>query len=242
MSNYFTAVLGSGSLASFSLVPINKGDANVYMRVSGVEEFILRPSEKIKAMVAPNSTPLPSGTAINLLKQRTPQDDSANGYFFFDGGENNTQQNDLLSYSDLKIPRDWENTAFDLYWYHTLDTVENYGAYQSGIYCYPHNIQPGDVTISGSLLSADTMEYRLILDSINNDTDGNYGATPTDGPYAVKVEYKWPEGTNASGFSGYVYYDSTAIMVEMYIIMLPLSIIFMLLMLVLVMTNQDLNR
>lgn len=211
MSNYFTAVLGSGSVASLYLVPVNKGDANVYMRVSGVEDFVLRPSEKIKAMIAPNSAPLASGTAINLLKQRTPKDDTTNGYFFFDGGENNTQQNDSLSYSDLRVPRNWENTSFDLYWYHTLDTIEDYGSYQSGVYSYPHNLQPGDITISGSLVSANTMEYRLILDEIANDDDANYGATPNDGPYAVKVEYKWPEGTNASGFSDYIYYDDSVL-------------------------------
>lgn len=212
MANYFTAILGSGSLADFSLVPVNKGDASVYMRVSGVENFTLRPSEKIKAMIAPHSSPLSSSVATTFLKQTSPRTDTSNGYFFFQGGENNTQQDDTLGYHDLKLPREWENTEFDLYWLQTLGPIENYGTNLTGIYSYPHNIQPKEVTISGTLITNDTMKYKILLEGIENDDDPNYGSTPTDGPYAVRVDYRWPSGVSTpSGFSNYVYYDDSVL-------------------------------
>lgn len=212
MANYFTAIIGSGDIASLSLLPVNKG-AKSYFRVSGVANYTIRPGEKIVAMVAPHATPLSSGTAVTMMKQSNPRDDFSNGYFFFEGGYNSTQEDDGLSYSDLELPREWENTEFDIYWLQTLGTLENYGTDLTGAYSYPHNIQPHEVIISGSLLSNDTMTYKVFLSGIPNDTDANYGTPPTDGPYAFKAEYYWADGTGSievPGYSDYVYYGSDA--------------------------------
>lgn len=212
MANYFTAILGSGTSASLGLMAVNKA-AKSYLRVSGVEDYTIRPGEKVVAMVVPHSTPLSSGDANTLMKQSTLRNDFNSGYFFFRGGYNGTQQDDGLSYSDLELPREYENTEFDLYWLQTLDSSENYGTYLSGVYSYPHNMQPSDVTISGNLSSSNTMSYNIKPTGIANDTDANYGSAPSDGPYAFKAEYYWPDQSGSlevPTYSGYVYYDSFA--------------------------------
>lgn len=213
MANYFTSILGSGDSASLNIVPVNKG-AKSYFRASGVSSYTIRPGEKVIAMVAPHSSPLSSGLAISLMKQSTLRDNIYSGYFFFEGGYNSTQQDDNLSFSDLELPRSWENTEFDLYWLQKLESSESYGTYLGGIYSYPHNIQPHEVTISGSLASSDTMNYKIFLSGIVNDSDVNYGSPPNDGPYAFKAEYNIPDATGdvvVPAYTEYIYYPSGVI-------------------------------
>jgi hypothetical protein len=211
MANYFVSVLGSSSVSSLYLEAVSKGDAYIYMRIAGTEEFIMRPTEKVKAMIAPYDTPLASGIAISLLKQPNIINDVSNGYFFFDGGENNSKDDDILSFSDLKIPNEWENSRFNLYWLHTIGNIEAYGNNTDGVYSFPHNIQPSEVVISGNLLSSNLMSYKISLIGIANDGDSNYGSPPTDGPYSLNVSYKWPNGVFVPGFENTVYYGSGVI-------------------------------
>lgn len=213
MANYFTAILGSGNVAALSLQPVNRGDAYVYLRVSGIENFIIRPSEKVTAMVAPYATPLSSGVATTLLRQTNPNNNVDNGYFFFNGGHNTTQLDDGLSYSDLKIPTQWENTEFNIYWLQTFGGTEAYGNNLTPVYTYPHNLQPGEIVISGNLTTNDVMSYSILLDGIANDDDTNYGIPPADGPYAINVTYKYPSDPviDVSGFSDWIYYGSGVI-------------------------------
>ena len=214
MANFFKTDLGGTTAVDLSLVAVNKyGDQKLYFRIVPAANYILQPEAKIRVMIAPSSAGLVEATAIPLLK--TGKNDITNGYFFVQGGENNTSVEDILSFNDIVIQdKTWENQTFRLYWLTTRGTDELYGENLTDIYSLPHNIQGSEVVISGNMINAGTaMQYRLFWDSIANEGSLDYGSEPTDGPYCVNVVhgYAWSRGeygTTVSGFTNPIFYPS----------------------------------
>jgi len=215
MSNYFYANLGSSSAPALTVAPINLGDSNIYLRITG--DHTITPGTKVKAIAVPNGmTVLPDPVesfSVSKLLIRLRGDkvynDTTYGMFSFIGGENNSDVDTKLSFSDLKInDYFWENKKFDIHWIYQLGDSEYYGSV-SGIYTYPHNIQNNEVVISGTLSSTNNIDYQLHWNTIANETDANYGIT-TDGPYRLKITYESNSGVATSfNSSNWKYYPAT---------------------------------
>lgn len=216
MSNYFYANLGPGSAPSLVMTAVNKGDANLYLRVTGV--YTLTPGTRVKAIIVPSGMtslpdPVESFSVTNLLKRLRGDKtyyDTTYGMFSVPGGENNTDTDIKLSFSDIQINDNyWENKNFNLHWILQLGTTEVYAS-TSGVYTLPHNIQNTEVVISGYPLSSNTMQYAVKWNAIANASDTNYGAAPTDGPYKFRVNYAWNSGVAVSGtISNWRYYPAS---------------------------------
>jgi hypothetical protein len=215
MATYFKTDLGPTSSVDLGFEAVISNDSNIYFKITGAENYILQPSSKVRAMIVPSDSLVPTGTIGELLKHQNRQDNDSSGYFFFQGGENNTSQNDNLSFSNIKISNyDWENTKFDLHWMILRGSDEIYGNSLDGVYSFPHKVQSSEVSISGNLLTGgDVIQYRIFWDAINNEGSTDYGSAPTDGPYKFNVVHKYGldrQGlvASVSGFSSPIYYAS----------------------------------
>jgi hypothetical protein len=213
MSNYFYASLGSGELPVLSMTPINKGDNNLYLRVSG--NTILSPGSKIKAIIVPSGiTTLPNPLEsfsipklINRLNSDQFYSDTTYGVFSVLGGENNSDSDHNAIFNDVMINDFYfENQSFELHWIYKKGIYDYYGSI-SGISTFPHNIQNDEISISGLLTSNNVMRYCVKWNSITNEGIG-YSSPPNDGPYRFKVNYAWNSGIVIPSLSDWVYYDS----------------------------------
>lgn len=222
MSNYFYANLGSSSVPSLSIYPVNKGDTNLYLRISG--NYLLTPGSKLKAIIVPSGItilpdPVDSFSVDGLLTRMRSNKtyyDITYGLFSAVGGENNSDSNINFSFTDIKInDYYWENTPFNLHWLLQRGDYEIYGSV-SGVYTLPHNIQNSEVSISGNLTTSGTMSYFIKWDTIYNETASGYGSSPTDGPYRFKVTYAHNSGVIISGLSDWVYYPANTMLSGIY--------------------------
>jgi hypothetical protein len=214
MANYVYVNLGASSLPSLKMVAVNKGDANLYLRVSG--EYTLTPNSKVKAIIVPSGiTVLPDPVeaySVSALLTRLRGDkfyhDISYGIFSVLGGENDTDSDVNLKFNDVKInDYYWENKIFNVHWILQRDTEEIYGSY-SGVYTFPHNIQNKEVIISGYLSSNNSMRYNVKWDTLYNEGDAAYGVYPNDGPYRFKINYAHDSGVLIPSLSDWIYYGS----------------------------------
>lgn len=212
MANYFKTDLGPTSAAVLYLIPISLGDTKLYFRIGGAEYYTLQPGSKVRAMIVPSDAGVPVATIKDLLKRDNRVNDILQGYYYATGGENNSSENDTLTFDPIKIENyDWENTKFDLHWMVLRGGDELYGSNLDGVYLFPHNVQSSEVQISGNLLGDGRLiQYQISWDPINNEDSADYGSSPTDGPYYFYVGYKYfyREGPSVSGFEDPIYYPS----------------------------------
>lgn len=215
MATYFKTDLGLTETVNLGLEAVPSNDEYIYFKITGTENYILQPGSKIRAIIVPSDSVVPTGEIAALLRIQNSKDDINNGYFFAQGGENNTTKDDILSFSKIKIDNySWENTKFDLHWMIIRGTDEIYENNLCNIYSLPHRIQSSEVSISGNLLNdGEFIQYRVIWNSINNEGSDEYGSLPNDGPYMLNVKHKY--GLNrygssepVSGFSTPVFYGS----------------------------------
>jgi len=219
MAEYFYADLGSVTSPSLNLESVNKGDSNLYFKITPTGNYTLTPGSVVKAIIVPSNTTTlssPSGAfsvsgLLTRLRGSKPYNDSSLGIYSVIGGENNSSSNVYLSFSDIKINNyAWENTSFDLHWLFQRGNVESYGSV-SGVYSLPHNIQNNEVVISGLLIdSGNLMRYNLYWNNITNEGSTNYGSgSYADGPYRCLVNYAWNSGVvDVTGFVDWNYYPS----------------------------------
>lgn len=220
MADYFYIDLGASARPVLTMTPVNKGDANLYFKVTPTGNFTLNPGSKVKAVIVPSgittlsqpSEAFSVSALLTRMRASQPYNDSSLGIYSLIGGENNSSEDVILSFSDLKInDYTWENTPFNIHWLYQRGSGEAYGS-ESGIYSLPHNIQNSEIIISGLLVdSGNLMRYTLYWDSITNAASTNYGtAGYATGPYRVLVNYVYNSGSLiASGFPSWVYYPST---------------------------------
>ena len=210
MANYYNVTIGPADAIDIGLNPINKG-SNVYMEITNGDQYELRPTEEIRALLLPNSVVVSSGDIIQLLQKDHRIDSEVDGYYYI-SSKNSSEETEKVSFPLVNIDRSWENTEFDLHWIKIFSDEYSYGAYTDGVYCLPHNPQTEDVEISGNLTSSNIMQYKVTLTDIVNDSSVDYGSPGLggDGPYRLKVSYKYPDQDNTavSGFSDYMYYGA----------------------------------
>jgi len=210
MATIFRVDLGTTSSIDLGLSALNLGDSKLHFEIDGATSYQIQPTSKVRAMIVPSSSTITSTEISGLLTRQNIQNIPTSGFYFFEGGENNSSQ-DNLTFKTLTIDEiQWENQTFDLHWVVLRGNDVFYDSNTIGIYSLPHNIQPSEIIISGNLLSGgDQIKYDIIWNEIQNDDDIQYGSYPSDGPYSLNVLYKYPSvGDYVSGFSSTIYYGS----------------------------------
>lgn len=197
------------------LVAFNTGGQDLGFRVSGDSTSItLAPNEKLHYMIVPSGLGFTDTQASGILYGQTTDDEDTGQFFAY--LENTTKDTKEFGYPTFTIPKNWENTPFYLYWLKWIPdtTFRSFDKYASGVFSFPHNLQPDNVTISGLLDSDEkTINYWVNYPVLKNEGHSEYSGY-TDLPYKVYVRYTYPDNSSpynidASGFeSGWKYYAS----------------------------------
>jgi len=183
--------------------------------ISGAANAItLAPGELLKYMIKPTGLVLTDSQMSGILKAETTNDNDTGQFFAQVHNTSRVQQE--FGYPRIEFPNTWENTEFDVSWLSRIAGT-NYAVFNKDVtatYSYPHNIDPNEVEISGSVSSTEkTISYRVSFSGLKNEDSSDYGISP-DLPYAFKVEYKnhttnSPTDLPASGFeSGWTFYPA----------------------------------
>lgn len=202
MPDYFSTSLGAISNANLSLSGYNGGSADpkVYLKAKNDSGFVVKPGETIRALVAPQSSSITDLIASGMLADAYSTDVSESGYFFSKTFVN--EKNKQITAYELPVitvTRSYENTLFDLYWLQTLESQVIFDSNTAGVYTWPHNIQPEEITVSGELINDNTrMRYTVIWSEIANADSAAY---TTENPYLLNIRY---ENDNLSTVTGYM--------------------------------------
>ena len=207
MANYFNVVLGNVSPIELTAQGINNGDQFLYIRIDGGTNT-LDIGTKVRTVLAPSGYDFSDEEALYKL-QGPIINDITSGIYSLEV-ENNQDKTIPLLFKDIKISSyQYENTGYRLYWIIQRGTNYQQGSY-SGFYTYPHNIQPSEIEISGSLTVDNKMKYKIHWNPIGNERNEHYHNGYD--PYLFSVaaykrpilsEIYYPSGTMLSG----IYFD-----------------------------------
>lgn len=191
MSNYFITSINSISNPNLTLHPVNLGDQYIYLKVETVSDYILNPGQSVRVVVTPSNTSYTDTDISGFLRNKNSIDNISNG-MFYQIQENNNSISQYLNIPIIKIDRLYENTKFNLYWLTQLEGSNFFGSYKAGVYSYPHNIQPSEITISGAFLgNNDIINYRIYFNEIPNANSPDYPVNIK--PYYAKISHEYPD-------------------------------------------------
>lgn len=216
MPTSFSVYFPTPTPQDFSLIPFNTGDRDLGFQVSGdALSLTLAPEERVKWMLKPSGLALTDTQMSGILRGQTTDDRDAGQFFAY--LENTTRTEQDFSLPSFRFPANWENTQFTLSWLRWIPatTYNTFGKNANGVYSYPHNIDPSEVTISGRV-SGDieqSVNYTVFYSGLTNEGSIDY-AGGNHQPYMFKVQYSYPDYVNspytiyASGFNGWEFYPS----------------------------------
>ena len=216
MANDFVTVLDSQSSVGITLAPLNLGNEFLYLALyPDVTTYPMSPTQKLRAVVIPSGHGLSDTVISGMLRDENTTDEYDSG-IYYQQNKNNSSDVRYLYLNTIKIDNiSYENTIYDVYWLNSLGDAHIFGSNNTGYYTFPHNIQPHEVSMSGTLISDSTnLQYTVVFNNITNENSITYSGAandPPDAPYYAHVTYLHldEDETYVSGQIGSgIYYDA----------------------------------
>lgn len=203
MADYISLSLSTASNADLSLLAYNNGreDSRCYMKVINSTGFELQPMEKISVLIIPQSDPITPTEASGYLADENQRSDASRGMYIYRYQNTESQPKSLTELCTFTLTSlVYENIKFDLYWLQNNDGSIIFDSDTSGVYSFPHNLQPHEIDLDAELLDDNTkVRYTLTFPEVNNSGSVDY---TSEKPYLLNLSYKYGDGTVTGYFSG----------------------------------------
>jgi hypothetical protein len=202
MADFISLALGSSSNASLQLVPYTPGqnDPHIYFDVVNYTGFYIQPTERVSVLIVPEDDPLTDVEASGYLESTTVNSNPNQGIYIYRYSNTTGATVNMTQFHRFKISStSWENIKYRLYWLQEFDGAVIFDSV-SGVYSFPHNIQPQEVRLSAELINDNQrIRYSLYFSEVNNADSTDY---TTEEPYELNISYKYGTGTITGYFGG----------------------------------------
>lgn len=212
MADYVSIYVDSLDVVDLSVYPKNDNSDYIVMQISGTN-ISVAPTENVNALIIPSGHGKSDATISGLLLSSL-KDNPSEG-IYYSTYINNTSQSKKLQFDPIRIKdHTWENTPFQLYWIAKLESTVAFNKKTEFVYSFPHNIQPGEIQLSGGLGGSDNIiNYNIKWSGISNYDASEYSVHPSGGPYIYKVEYQYPDD-NKTAVSDFISYNYTNVLMS----------------------------
>lgn len=176
--------------------------SRVSMRIRNASGISLLPGETLTAMIVPSSSGITPAVASGMLLNRGLIDRPSEGLLTYRLQNTRTSKwtgsiYKILSFQDY----DFENIPFDLHWIQTLSGQPNWYDNYTGVYSYPHNLQPGEVSMEMEPISGQYVRYSIQFLELNNSGDVLYSGAHQ--PYQFGFYY-YNAGDKTASLTGVI--------------------------------------
>jgi len=193
-SNYIILSTTASSNANLLIAPTGLADAASYMRVYGASEFTIVPTEVISVLIAPHDDLITSLEASGYLTDKTATGDASRGIYIKRYTNETSLPQTLSDFHIFPIDRSFENVKYNLFWLQEhVDTVI-FSSGVTGVYSYPHNLQPQELNITSEIINDNTkIKYTIYFPEVNNSGSTDYDTT--NKPYLLNISYAYGNDT-----------------------------------------------
>ena len=207
MADYISLALTPTSDAGLSLQAYNKGreDSSCYMKVINPAGFKLQPLEKIAVLIIPDTDPITASEASGYLADINQRSDPARGMYIYRTQNNESTANTLTELCTFTLTsRTFENVKFDIYWLQDQEGTVIFNSNTAGVYSFPHNLQPHEVSgVHAELINDNTkVRYTIAFPEVNNSGSTDYSA---QSPYLLNLTYMYGSEVLSGYFGSNVY-------------------------------------